>query len=231
MDTKAIQYFLDSTGALFFAVAMALLIGIHASIGVELPHDSLLQIPLRTMYWTFAGLALSMALVCLFSHKTSFKAALILWMTLNVVVYVVGAQWNGSKGDLSAYLSCVADAFGLTPGAAFWLAKISCFYLVIGSGTVLLLGGKIKAREEKMLAQSLKMACPECGGRIRFAIDNLGQKIPCPHCEKTVTLRKPENLKMSCFFCQEHIEFPAHALGEKMPCPHCSMDITLNERG
>ena len=73
------------------------------------------------------------------------------------------------------------------------------------------------------------MSCPVCGVHIRFDERNLGQKIPCPHCQKAITLRKLDLLKMACFFCQEHIEFPPHAIGEKMPCPHCHMDITLKE--
>jgi DNA-directed RNA polymerase subunit RPC12/RpoP len=66
-------------------------------------------------------------------------------------------------------------------------------------------------------------------GRTEFASQNVGQQIPCPHCRKSIALRKPDFLKMACFFCQEHIEFPAHAIGEKMPCPHCKLDITLKE--
>ena len=73
------------------------------------------------------------------------------------------------------------------------------------------------------------MACPACGVHIRFDARNLGRQIPCPHCQKTLALRKPDLLKMACFFCQGHIEFPTHAIGEKMACPHCNMDITLKE--
>jgi DNA-directed RNA polymerase subunit RPC12/RpoP len=75
----------------------------------------------------------------------------------------------------------------------------------------------------------LKISCSHCGGHIEFASQNVGQQIPCPHCRKSIALRKPDFLKMACFFCKEHIEFPAHAIGEKMPCPHCKMDITLKE--
>jgi DNA-directed RNA polymerase subunit RPC12/RpoP len=64
---------------------------------------------------------------------------------------------------------------------------------------------------------------------IRFDERNLSQKIPCPHCQTAITLRKPDLLKMACFFCEENVEFPAQAIGEKMPCPHCNMDITLKE--
>jgi len=75
--------------------------------------------------------------------------------------------------------------------------------------------------------ESIKMSCHSCGVHIEFAIQYIGQKIPCPHCQTTITLQKPENLKMSCFFCKEHIEFPSHATGQKIPCPHCAKTITL----
>jgi uncharacterized paraquat-inducible protein A len=74
-----------------------------------------------------------------------------------------------------------------------------------------------------------KMTCPGCGVHIRFAIQNVGQNIPCPQCQTLITLRKPDLLKTLCFFCKGHIEFPAHAIGQKIHCPHCQMDITLKE--
>jgi DNA-directed RNA polymerase subunit RPC12/RpoP len=74
-----------------------------------------------------------------------------------------------------------------------------------------------------------KMFCPSCGGKIKFASQDLGRKIPCPLCKTTLTLRAPENLKMACSFCKDHIEFPAHALGQKIPCPHCNMTVILKE--
>jgi uncharacterized paraquat-inducible protein A len=85
-------------------------------------------------------------------------------------------------------------------------------------------------RRKAHAAEFLKISCPACGGHIAFAIQNLGQQIPCPHCQAVIALRKPESLKMSCYFCKEHIEFPAHALGQKIPCPHCNRSITLMER-
>ena len=54
------------------------------------------------------------------------------------------------------------------------------------------------ARRRKEQLESLKMACPECGLHIKFAVQNLGQNIPCPQCKTTVTLRKPGTLKIKC---------------------------------
>ena len=100
-------------------------------------------------------------------------------------------------------------------------------YLLLGSYAAF--AGLWLERGRARAAETQKLFCPACGGHIKFAIQNLGQKIPCPHCQKTITLRKPENLKMSCFFCQGHIEFPSHVIGEKISCPHCKMEITLKE--
>ena len=220
-------YFADLFGALLLAVTVALVIGMHNAERLTLPHDTVFQMPLQALYGILAGLSFSVALVCLFSKNSKLKAALVLWMTLNVVLYAMGLQWNNSNAALSSYLSSVADAFGLTPAAAFWLAKIICLYLLLGSCAVLMFGKWFSSPPGK--DDLVKMACPACGVHLRFDGRNLGQKIPCPHCQKTITLRKPDLLKMACFFCQEHIEFPAHAIGEKMPCPHCNMDITLKE--
>jgi hypothetical protein len=85
------------------------------------------------------------------------------------------------------------------------------------------------AHKAELAAGFLKVSCPSCGGHIKFSIQNLGQKMPCPHCQTNITLRKPENLKVSCYFCKGHIEFPAHAIGQKLKCPHCHMDIGLKE--
>jgi DNA-directed RNA polymerase subunit RPC12/RpoP len=230
METKIIRYVLETTGALFMAVAVALLFGIHASIGFELPSDPIFELSLRTVYWVFSGLAFGLAIFCLFSQKASLKAALILWLTVNVMVYTLGLQWGKPNKAFSTYLSCMADAFDIAPGTAWWMAKFICLYLLIGSSMVLLLATRVKSREEKIMAQTFKMVCPACGGRIRFAVENLGQAIPCPLCQAKLTLRKPDLLKMTCFFCKGHIEFPAHAIGEKIPCPHCNMDITLKEQ-
>jgi DNA-directed RNA polymerase subunit RPC12/RpoP len=73
----------------------------------------------------------------------------------------------------------------------------------------------------------MKMVCPACGGHVQFAAPNVGQQILCPHCQKEMALREPENLKMTCVLCGGHIEFPPHAVGQKINCPHCAKSITL----
>jgi hypothetical protein len=73
----------------------------------------------------------------------------------------------------------------------------------------------------------MKMFCPACGGHLKFAAKNVGQQIPCPHCQKAITLREAdEKLKMTCILCGGHVEFPPHAIGQKISCPHCAKSIT-----
>jgi hypothetical protein len=37
----------------------------------------------------------------------------------------------------------------------------------------------------------LKISCPHCAGHIAFPSQNLGQMIPCPHCNMNITLKEP----------------------------------------
>jgi uncharacterized paraquat-inducible protein A len=169
-------------------------------------------------------------------------------MTLNIVIYASVLQWGNSNEAVSSYLSSVADAFGLTPIAAFWLAKIIHLYLLIGSCTVLLFGKWFPASQSKDdVEESLKIACPACGVHIKFARQNAGQKIPCPQCQIIITLCNPplvaatpgrierrqealvRTLKIACTKCGGHIEFSTNFFGERIPCPHCQTSIILQK--
>jgi predicted RNA-binding Zn-ribbon protein involved in translation (DUF1610 family) len=111
----------------------------------------------------------------------------------------------------------------------YYAMMIETIPLYLLTGSLIAMAWSWWCQRQQRLHPVVKMSCPSCGIHIEFASPYVGRKIPCPECQATITLRKPENLKMSCFFCKEHIEFPAHALGQKIPCPHCKMDITLME--
>jgi uncharacterized paraquat-inducible protein A len=125
-------------------------------------------------------------------------------------------------------LGSFSDAFGVSAATAGIMAEVTLAYLVLGS--YFMLAGLWLQNRRVASKDEVKISCPSCGGHVTFASQNLGQQIPCPHCQAIIALRKPENLKMSCYFCKEHIEFPAHALGRKISCPHCNRSITLMER-
>jgi hypothetical protein len=217
-----VRHAINLAGALLAASAAAVLLCLLGGAGFVAPHDPLLGVPARLVLSVYAAVAAAVALACVLGRPSATKALLVLWLTLNVVVYVVATRWTGQREI--AYLADLAAVFHLQPATAARLAALA-FVGMCCAGLVALLGLWLGG----YLAESRKMTCPACGGHIEFALRNLGQKIPCPHCRHEVTLRRPQNLKTNCFFCQGHIEFPAHAIGQKIHCPHCKRDITLKE--
>jgi glucan phosphoethanolaminetransferase (alkaline phosphatase superfamily) len=221
MHTKLIRPFTDSAAALLAAFVTVLVIGNVASAKLVQPQDPLLAISMRTLFWILGAVAMAVVLVAIFMRQPRFKLALILWFTTNLIVYRMGLQWQGVH-NIRGYVGSLAHTFELSTSFTNSLLNLLFLYLFAGSAGLLLWNFLVRPE-----AVPLKAICAHCGGHIAFSAQNLGQKIPCPHCKAAITLRKSYLLKMSCFFCQGHIEFPAHAIGEKMPCPHCQMDITL----
>lgn len=182
--------------------------------------DPLFGVPFHYLMLVIGIIQLATACLLLFTNWRTAGLGLAAWIAANFLFSRVGL-WNMGWHQSSGFM---ADALGLSLGATDAITSLLSTFLLIGSCAALWI--------ERRLAQaaaSLKISCPSSGGHIKFSIQNLGRKIPCPHCQTAITLRKPENLKISCFFCKEHIEFPGHAIGEKLKCPHCKMDITLKE--
>jgi hypothetical protein len=225
------RLFTYSTGALLLAAALGMFISVCVGIGRIHPHDPLFTIPITNLFWIIGGLELLIALICLFGKQVILQVALVFWLAMNFIVYQIGLWLTGISGGFKGYLGDMSAAFGISCGTADMMLKTMVLYLFTGSSLSLLwLWTKKESGDARSNTNGcLKTCCPACGGHITFPSQNLGQKIPCPHCQMTITLRKPENLKMACFFCKGHIEFPVHAIGEKIPCPHCNMDITLME--
>ncbi len=223
MQSKLTHYFAMSAVALLVAFASALLLCHIANANLIPPNDPLFGVSINTLFWILEGGALAVALVTIFLRQPSLKLAMILWFATNVFVYWMGMQWERIPNG-SGYLGGLAQTFNLSDRFTLNLLGMLFLYLV-GASAVLLVWNTC-TRTKDILCKTI---CAHCGGHIVFSPCNLGQSIPCPLCQKVITLRKPINLKMSCFFCQGHIEFPVHAIGVKMPCPHCKMDIALKE--
>lgn len=185
--------------------------------------DPLLGVPFRYVSLFVAVFELLVAALCLLTSKRTLSSGLVVWLAVNFVVYRIGL-WSLGWHHPFSWLQGLMNSLNLSPFRADIINLTTVFMLIFGGSAILWF-----EYQKIQTNQSSKMSCPSCGGHIRFATQNAEQPIPCPHCQKAITLHPPENLKMSCFFCQGHIEFPPHALGEKMPCPHCKMDITLKE--
>lgn len=217
--------FIRSAGVVFLGMALAMMLANVCAPGLTRPRDPVLEISMSTLFWGVASVELALVWVCLFSKDPWRQIAGILWLSVTLLIYWCGLKSEGKASHFSLYLTSLADAFAVSPDLAFTAMKAACVYLLIGSGAC----SVWLWREQRASRDYLRTACHHCGGHIAFPAENLGRTLPCPHCQKTITLRKPGNLKISCFFCRGHIEFPAHAIGEKLKCPHCRMDITLKE--
>jgi hypothetical protein len=174
----------------------------------------------------FVGLfELLLAILCLFIRKSTLILWLSAWLMIEVLVYRIGL-WTMGLPHPYAWVAGLMASFNMSPLRADIVTYLSISFTAFGCLAMLGWG-----RATPQAVESLKIFCHSCGGRVRFAIRNLGQQIPCPHCQTALVLRMPnEMLKMPCFFCAEHIEFPAHALGRKIKCPHCQMEVGLREK-
>jgi hypothetical protein len=222
MQEKAISIYLNSAGALLLALASALfLINWTSPVDVVQPRDPVLLLSIRDLSWIISGIAAVLALVCFFSKHSTLPIVLLAWLAVNFWIYRIYLFSTGCH-SLTGFLGGFSYAFGISTKASAVMADIVFAYLLGGSCSALWIARRLPAPTEYQ-----KIACPSCGTHIKFATQNLGQQISCPHCQKDITLCKLENLKMACVLCGGRVEFPVHAIGQKIPCPHCAKTITL----
>jgi DNA-directed RNA polymerase subunit RPC12/RpoP len=223
VHSKLIHYFISSTTALLGGLAAALFLCNLARAAFMEPREPLFGLRTNTVFWILGTEATALALACVYMRQSRLKLGLVLWFAATVVIYWLGLRWQGVD-SLRGYIAGLAHTFTIPGGLTITLLTLLFSYLLVGS--VALLVWDCLAGPEEL---ELKATCVHCGGHIAFSSDNLGQKIPCPHCSKETTLRKPSMVKTSCYFCQGHIEFPTHAIGQRIHCPHCKMGIILKE--
>jgi hypothetical protein len=223
MASRWIKTVILSAGGLLLAAALLrFLIATSSAQALALP-DPVLGIPVRWAVLLAGIVELAAAWFCLFGRSRWLQVGVLVWLATNLVVFHAGLVWLKVHPQ-GTFLGSLTDPLQLagtpTGGVVRWLPLSFVFASYAAA---------LGLWRESRRGDLLKLSCPACGGHIKFAPANVGQRIPCPHCRKDIALRQPEDLKMTCFFCQGHIVFPTHALGTKMPCPHCQKDITLIE--
>ncbi len=223
---NCIKPFIFSAGGILLAAALIrFIIAMDPSQLLGLPEPAL-GIPIRSALLLVGGMELLVAYICLFGRQIGVQLGWLAWLATNNLVYRIGLVTMGYHPQ-GTCIGSLTDPLHLSRGTLGWVTGCLPIYLLLCSYAAVI-SLWLKGRRANA-ATHLKMSCPACGVHIRFDEKNLGHKIPCPQCQKTINLRKPGLLKMACYFCKEHIEFPTHAIGEKIPCPHCKMDITLKE--
>ena len=240
IDIKIINKFLFSAGVIVLAAAFLrcaiLFQDTLASRMLLEGKDTFFGFQVRPELWVLALAEFLVAGGLFFLNNTLTRLMLLAWAATNYLLIKFALASENIKLQTS-FIGSLSDPFHLAHGITGQVLAIIPYYLLLGA--YLSLGWlwlrQVKwERKPRVKVQTgrdgfWKMSCPGCGGHVKFALQNEGQKIPCPHCEKVLTLRRAESLKMNCFFCAGHLEFPAHALGQKISCPHCRQDITLKE--
>jgi hypothetical protein len=237
---KWIRYFIITAGVILLAAALTRFLVAAGNAQVLALPDPMLGIPLRDAVLAVGAFELVVALICLLGKRVGLQVGWLAWLGTNYVVFWVGLVWQHCSPQ-GACIGSLTDPLRIYHGTAGYILEFLPFGLALGSyAAVASLWFSSDARtarlgEARQLAARrdataglMKMFCPACGGHVKFAAQNIGQQIPCPHCQAAITLRKPdENLKMTCVLCGGHVEFPAYAVGQKIPCPHCAKTITL----
>lgn len=222
---KSLSLFKDSAGILLIILASALfLINWTTPANNMPPHDPILFLPLNVLFFIVGGITAAVALFCLFSERSNTPIFFVFLLSVYYLLCRLVLRFEDCN-SLVGFLGGCSYAFGITANSANTIIGLMFTYLLLGSSAAIWLQSRLPPSIEFE-----KMACPSCGGRVKFPLNRLGQKIACPICKSNLTLRKSnETLKMSCFFCEAHIEFPAHALSQRIKCPHCRREIGLRE--
>jgi len=210
---KWIRYFILSAGSALLAASLERFVVCASGAPALGLAEPMLGMALRYAVLVVGGFELTVALICLFGKQVGLQLGWLAWLATNYAIYWIGLYTIRIQPQATC-IGSLTDPLFLSRGTPGFITAFLPVYLLLGSYAAVvwlwLEGRRAKA------AQFLKMSCPSCGIHIRFDDRNLGQKIPCPHCQTAINLRKPEDLKMACFFCKEHIEFPAHAIGKSI---------------
>ncbi len=232
---NGIKLFIRVGGAILLAAALGrFLIAAGTSPALTLP-EPFVGISIRTAVLLVGGFELVVALFCLFGRWPWLQLGGLGLLATGYAVYVLVLLAKGVQVQTSC-LGSLTDPLRIYRGATGYALQFLPFGLALGCyAAAVALWFSSEARTAR-LARSrqrdattglMKLVCPACGGHVKFASQNIGQHIPCPHCQKEMTLRELENSKMTCVLCGGHIEFPPHAVGQKIDCPHCAKTITL----
>jgi DNA-directed RNA polymerase subunit RPC12/RpoP len=197
--TKTMRIFADSSAVLLLAMASALiLINLTSPVHLVQPHDPIFGISLRYLFWIISGMAVLIAFFCLFSNHPAQSGPWVAWFATSFLICRVALYCAGSHG-LTGYLGSFSYAFGISATTANSLADMVFAYLLIGSLVALTWPsmGKFwktifKQDTRRGGADTcFKILCLSCGREIQFTAQNLGQKIPCPHCKMDIILKDP----------------------------------------
>lgn len=229
-ERKWIRPFFCIAGCIILAAALVRLFGVIKPRQLLALSDPVIGISLRYAASIIGCLELTVALACLFGKNIKFQALLILWLTTNFITYRSALIWMEYQPRCSGW-GTLTNPLQLPLAAtdrAFLFAMTSMF---VGSCVITFSIWKQPSRSLTAAVSdaNLKISCERCGGHIAFSAECIDHSIFCPHCQESITLRRPRPVKSLCISCHGHLEFPSHAIGQVITCPHCAISTVLQE--
>jgi len=195
MQTKTIRFFTNSAGVLLLAVGLALFMANWASAGLTQPHDPVLRVSMRNLFWIVGAIALVVAMICLFGERVWLKITLILWLAVNLLAYQIGFFLKGGHAGFSVYLSSLAEAFGISSIAAELILQIISTYLLLAGCGFLVFKWLNRPKTTRpntttrpypatSLPMTVKFSCinPACQQHIVVDLSWCGRQTQCPAC-------------------------------------------------
>jgi hypothetical protein len=209
MSKTLIRPFIHSAGGILLAAALIRFFIATGHLSVLALPDPMLGISLRSALLIVGGIELAFALICLFGKNVRLQIGFLAWLSTCFVLFWLGLFWMHCHLQ-GTCLGSLNDPLNLSRGAIGYIMRFLPACLLLGSYAALFqlwLAKKGIAENRTMqtvpakssgdgtgpavLVRFLKISCTACGGHIEFPTNLLGQKIPCPHCAKTITLLNP----------------------------------------
>ena len=180
---KPVRIFIYSAGGILLTAAwLRFIIAADSAQSLALP-EPVMGIPLRYAVLLVGGFELAVALICLFGRRLGLQIGWLAWMATNYAVYRIGLLTMGIHQQ-GTCIGSLTDPLHFNRGITGIVVSLLPVCLLLGSyAAVIWLS--LEGRRAKA-AKFLKMSCPACGVHIRFDDRNLGQKIPCPQCQKVI---------------------------------------------
>ena len=196
MSMNGIKLFIRIVGAILLMAALnRFLIATGTSPALTLP-EPFIGISIRSAVFWVGGIELVLALFCLFGLWPWLQLGGLALLATSYTVYFSVLFSKGIQPQGSC-IGSLTDPLRVYHGTTGYVLQFLPFGLALGSYAAAIAlwfsTGFQTARpvEARQPDDSLKMTCVLCGGHIEFPSHAIGQKIPCPHCAKTITLLKP----------------------------------------
>ncbi|HEV2695798.1 MAG TPA: hypothetical protein VG347_23115 [Verrucomicrobiae bacterium] len=194
MRSNFISIFVNSAGMILLAAASVLFFSNWANAWLVSPQDPLFLISMRVMFWILGGMALGIALACLFQKPGAMQMILILWFAMSLIAYRLCLSGVHAFGGFIGFFNHAADTFGVSVNSANIVLYMMIGYLLLGSG-LSLAAMKISVTTSRPAGRPanklLKTACFFCKKEIEFPPHVLGGKMACPYCKMDITLKEP----------------------------------------